>query len=71
MNPSLAAFREWYWAGGPGRRFLVSIAITVLVLLPFVPSDPRLSAGLFAGFIGWDLGAWWMDRTYVHRLAGR
>ena len=68
MTLSRAAITDWYWAGGPGRRLLVSLLITlVVVMLPSVLGG-TVSTPLFALFIGWDLGAWFMDRVYLDRL---
>lgn len=68
MKSYLARGREWYWAGGPGRRLLVGLLATALVSIPLGTFAP-FSIPLFAMFVGWDLGAWWMDKVYVGRIS--
>jgi high-affinity nickel permease len=65
------AVSEWAWEGGPFRRFLLSLAATAVVVLVayFLGSPTRLS--LIMLFVGFDLGAWFMDSVYVDRLTRR
>lgn len=72
MSLSRAALSDWYWAGGSGRRLLVSVLVTLLVVLvPSFSKDAAISIPLVALFVGWDLGAWSMDKAYVHRMSRR
>lgn len=71
MESRRTAFSDWIWAGGPSRRLLVSLVVTLLVI-----GVPYLAGGtapptLIALFLGWDLGAWFMDKVYIDRLARR
>ena len=71
MNLPRSSLSEWYWAGGPFRRFLVSLAVTALVVLvPYLAGSPTRGS-LIMLFIGWDLGTFFMDKLYVDRLSRR
>lgn len=71
MNVTRTAVSEWFWAGGPFRRFLVSLAVTaVVVAVPYLAGSPTRGS-LIMLFIGWDLGSWFMDKVYVDRLMRR
>jgi hypothetical protein len=71
MPLSRAVVSEWYWAGGPNRRFLVSLLATfVIVIVPYLAGNTA-SRSLIGLFLGWDLGSWFMDRVYVDRISRR
>ncbi|MBA3646370.1 MAG: hypothetical protein H0W63_09350 [Gemmatimonadaceae bacterium] len=71
MNVSRAAVSIWYWEGGPLRRFLVSLAVTALILVvPYLAGSPT-SGALIMMFVGFDLGSWFMDKVHVDRLMRR
>jgi hypothetical protein len=71
MNFSRTVFSDWLWAGGPLRRFLVSLAVTAaVVLVSFLAASPA-AGSLIMLFIGMDLGMWFMDKVYVDRLTRR
>lgn len=62
---------EWVWEGGPERRLLLSLLVTAaVVLIPWLAGS-SFSIPLISLFLGWDLGAWSMDRIYVDRLSRR
>jgi hypothetical protein len=68
MNFPRTAVSEWFWAAGPFRRFLLSLGVTaIVVVIPYLAGRPP-SGSLIMMFIGWDLGAWFMDRLYSDRL---
>ena len=58
---------EWYWAGPPGKRFLIGLAITLVIVgVPYIAGSPTSMP--FIGFLlGWDFGAWFMEKMYVAR----
>jgi hypothetical protein len=71
MDSRRTAFSDWIWAGGPSRRLLISLLVTLVVIaVPYVAGRTP-SVSLLALFVGWDLGAWFMDMAYVDRLARR
>jgi hypothetical protein len=68
MNFPRTAVSEWFWAAGPFRRFLASLAVTgIVVVVPYLAGWPPRGS-LIAMLIGWDLGSWFMDRLYLDRL---
>jgi hypothetical protein len=69
MHFPRTAVSDWYWEGGPGRRFLVSLLVTLAVVLVPYLAGSSTSLPLIALFLGWDLGAWFMDKVYVDRLS--
>lgn len=69
MTLSRTALSEWAWAGGPSRRLLLSVLATLLVILVPAAVGSPTPLTLVALFLGWDLGAWFMDKVYVDRLS--
>ena len=68
MAVSRKAISDWFWDGGPERRLLVSLAVTVVVLAPTFFAGSAPSKSLLLLFLGWDFGAWFLDKMYVERL---
>lgn len=65
------AVSEWFWAGGPNRRLLVSLLATLVVIVIPAAAGSESAKSLVVFFIGWDVGSWFMDRIYVSRLSQR
>lgn len=62
-----AGMSEWYWGGGPNRRLLVGLLATLVGLgIPYLAGSPS-SIGLITWFVGWQFGAWFMDKVYIER----
>ncbi len=71
MKLPRSVFSEWAWAGGPERRLLLSLLVTlVIVAVPWLAGSSA-SVPLIALFLGWDLGSWFMDHVYQSRLSQR
>lgn len=68
MNFPRTGLSDWLWAGGPGRRFLVSLLVTGAIVLVSWLVGSSTTPSLIALFLGWDLGSWFMDKVYVDRL---
>ena len=65
------ALSDWSWAGGPFRRFLASLAVSAIVVtIPYLFGSPT-SGSLIMMFVGFDLGAWFMDKAYLDRMTRR
>lgn len=71
MAISRKAISDWMWEGGPERRLLVSVGVSVVVLAVPLLDGWQSSKSLLPLFLGWDLGAWFMDKVYVDRLMRR
>lgn len=68
---TLAAFRDWFWAGTPERRLIVHLLVSLIVFALPLGALGGQGTGLLIGFISWDFGAWYMDRIYQMRRATR
>ena len=68
---NLTAFRDWFWAGTPERRLIVHLVISLVVIAIPLGAFGGQTKMLLVLFVGWDLGAWYMDKLYIARRAAQ
>jgi hypothetical protein len=64
----LKTFRTWYWRGSPARRAFASALISIGTAALFFPLDPEAAKLVLMIGLNWTVGAYGMDKAYVHRL---
>ena len=71
MAYSRARMADWYWGGGPNRRLLFGLFATLVVVgVPYLAKSPTPLSFIW-WLIGWDFGAWFMDKMYIQRQSQR
>jgi hypothetical protein len=65
---SMNTFRAWYWRGGPARRAFASTLISIATAALFIPLDLEAAKLVLVMGLNWTIGAYGMDKAYVHRL---
>lgn len=67
MDYTRTRMTNWYWGGGPNRRLLVGLFATSIALGgPYLANSPT-PASFVGWLVGWQFGAWFMDRMYIQR----
>jgi hypothetical protein len=66
--PFLKNFRLWYWRGSPATRALASALVALGTAALFLPIDVESAKFVLVLGLNWTIGAYGMDKAYVHRL---